>query len=266
MQLDGRVGLVTGASRGIGRATALALAERGAAVVVAARTVRPGGRLSGSLAETVADIVDAGGEAFSIACDLNDDSSVTDLAAAALAWKGHVDVLVNNAAYLGKATFHTLDELTLANWNRQLNVNVTAPLLLAQEIVPTMRKAGAGVIVNITSAAAELEEGDVPGISYGTTKAALNRLTMALARDLRPDHIAVFAVDPGYVRTEIAEQAAENGAWSIDINDAHLPAVSAAAIADLVERDLDEVSGRVWCAVGAGPPLMRHDGRDGLAS
>lgn len=117
------------------------------------------------------------------------------------------------------------------------------------------------MIANVTSSAADLIEGDVPGIAYGATKAALNRLTLALARDLRPDGISVFAVDPGYVRTEVAEQAATHPGWDIDIGEAHPPEVAARAIAELVERDGDEVSGRFWLAVRGQPPTLTHDGR-----
>jgi citronellol/citronellal dehydrogenase len=261
MQLEGRVALVTGASRGIGHEIALALAEHGASLVIAARTLEPGGRMAGSLSETATAIRAAGADVLAVTCDLNDVEHVDELAEAALAWKGHVDVLVNNAAFLGRATFHSVDELTLVNWQRQLNVNVTAPFLLVKALVPSMRAAGGGVIVNLTSNAGEPYEGIVPGIPYGATKAALNRLTIALARDLRDDGIAVFAVDPGHVRTEVAEQAAEHPGWEIDIEDAHTPAVAAVAVRELIERDADDVSARIFEAMTGRPPLMRHDGR-----
>lgn len=261
MHLNGSVALVTGASRGIGRAIALALAARGSSVVLAARTLEPGGRTAGSLHETADAIVASGGTALPVACDLDDVAHVEALARTALAWRGRLDVLVNNAAFLGRATFHGVDELTLASWQRQLNINVTAPLRLTQAIAPALRAAGTGAIVNITSSAADLYEGDVPGIAYGATKAALNRLTLALARDLRPDGIAVFAVDPGYVRTEVAEQAAGHPGWQIDIGDAHPPEVAAQVVADLIERDANDVTGRFWEAGRDGTPLLRHDGR-----
>ena len=261
MRLAGRVALVTGASRGVGRATALALGSRGAAVVLAARTLNPGGRLPGSLAETADALRAAGGHALPVACDLGDLDSVAGLAETALRWQGRVDVLVNNAAFLGKATFHQLEELSLVNWQRQVTVNVTAPLALSKALVPAMRANGGGVIANVTSRAADLAEGDVPGIAYGATKAALNRLTLALARDLRPDGISVFAIDPGYVRTEVAEQAAAHPGWDIDIGEAHPPEVAARAVTDLVERDGAEVSGRFWRAVRGQPPALTHDGR-----
>jgi NAD(P)-dependent dehydrogenase (short-subunit alcohol dehydrogenase family) len=120
-----------------------------------------------------------------------------------------------------------------------------------------MRKAGEGAVVNLTSGVAELLEGVVPGITYCATKAALNRLTLALARDLRPDHITVFAIDPGYVRTEIAEQAAP--ASNLNIDDAHPPEVPASVIAELLQRENSEVSGRIFGIV-QGRPVLRHDG------
>jgi NAD(P)-dependent dehydrogenase (short-subunit alcohol dehydrogenase family) len=261
VNLEGRVALVTGASRGIGSRTAVELASKGAAVVIAARTLEPGARTAGSLTETAQVIRAAGADVLTVACDLNQSHLVADLAAAALAWKGRVDVLVNNAAFLGRATFHSLDELTLQNWQRQLNVNVTAPLMLSKALAPGMRTAGAGVIVNVTSNAAEMYEGIVPGVPYGATKAALNRLTLAMARDLRPHGVSVFAVDPGHVRTEVSAKAAQHPGWHIDIDEAHPPAVAAAAIADLVGRDCSEVSGRIWGAVASGRPVLLHDGR-----
>jgi NAD(P)-dependent dehydrogenase (short-subunit alcohol dehydrogenase family) len=216
--------------------------------------------MAGSLHETADDIRARGTDALPITCDLDKLDHLADLATAALEWKGRVDVLVNNAAFLGRATFHSIDELSLANWQRQLNVNVSAPLFLTKALVPGMRERGEGVVVNITSAAGEFFEGDVPGIPYGPTKAALNRLTLALARDLRTDGIAVLAVDPGHVRTEIAEQAAQHPGWDIDIDDAHPPEVAAAAIADLIQRPIGEVSGHIWVVVNGHPPLLRHDG------
>lgn len=258
MQLEGRVALVTGASRGVGHATALALAKRGVALVLAARTLEPDPRIPGSLAETCTQIAALGGEALPVACNLSDINQVHELAAQALGWKGRVDLLVNNAAYLGKGTYASLDEITVSNWERQLTVNVTAPLLLTKAVVPEMQARGSGVIVNLTSGAAELRATELPGISYGATKAALNRLTIAMARDLLPDGIAVFAVEPGYVRTPIAEQTASMSGH--DIEEAHEPEVPAAIIVELVTRDADQVSGRIWYTIEGEPPLLKFDG------
>jgi NAD(P)-dependent dehydrogenase (short-subunit alcohol dehydrogenase family) len=256
VKLAGRVALVTGASRGVGLATAVELARRGADVVLAARSVEqaPAG-LSGTLADTAEEVRSVGREALMVAADLNDPDSTSQLAQAALEWKGRVDVLVNNAAFLGRAAYHSLDELELRNFQRQFNVNVTAPFILAKALVPAMRGAGGGVIVNVTSGAGLIGAYTTPGITYGATKAALNRLSTLLARDLEADGIAVFALDPGYTRTILAEQTAEQAGQ--DISEAHAPEVPARVIADLIEADASLTTGRVFKATeDRGPVLM----------
>lgn len=256
MKLAGRVALVTGASRGVGQATALELARRGADLVLAARSVdeAPAG-LSGTLAETADKVRSLGRDALMVGADLNDPDSTTHLAEAALEWKGRVDVLVNNAAFLGRAAYHSLDELELRNFQRQFNVNVTAPFILTKALVSAIREGGGGVIVNITSGAGLIGAYTTPGITYGATKAALNRLSTLLARDLEAEGIAVFAVDPGYTRTILAEQTAEQAGQ--DISEAHPPEVPARVTADLIEADPSLTTGRVFkAAAGRGPILM----------
>jgi NAD(P)-dependent dehydrogenase (short-subunit alcohol dehydrogenase family) len=256
MKVEGRVALVTGASRGVGRAIALELARRGADVILAARTVsEPIPEMPGTLAETASEVEALGREAHVVAADLTDPDAIQRLADAARAWRGRVDVLVNNAAFLGRAAYHDLDELSLKNFVRQLTVNVTAPFILAKALVPTMREHGGGVIANVTSGAGIIGEYTVPGIAYGSTKAALNRLTTLLARDLAPDHIAVFALDPGYTRTVLVEQTAEQA--GLDASEAHEPEVPAGVLADLVEASPEQSTGRIFkTVVGQGPVLM----------
>lgn len=258
MQLGGKVALVTGASRGVGQAIAYELAARGADLVLAARTVDQAVEaMPGTLAETAAHVETLGRRAHIVRADLTDTDSTTALAEAALGWQGRVDVLVNNAAFLGRAAYHSLDETSLANWTRQLTVNVTAPFLLAKMVVPTMRTNGGGVIANITSGAGLIGEYDVPGITYGTTKAALNRLSTLLARDLSADGIAVFAVDPGYTRTVLVEQTAATA--GLDASEAHDPSVPAALVADLVESDIGFSTGRVFKTVDGKGPIVTAD-------
>lgn len=258
MDLHDKVALVTGASRGVGRAIALELARRGAGVVVAARSVTESRSTPGTLAETVAMIEDAGGTATPVAVDLSDPDSIEQMAADARAWRGRVDVLVNNAAFMGRAAYHDLDRLDLKNWQRQVAVNLQAPFLTAKLLVPVMREGGGGVIANITSGAGIIHEYAVPGLAYGTTKAGLDRLTTLLARDLAGDSIAVFALDPSYTRTELVVQTAATA--GLDASDAHDPSVPAALLADLVEADPASTTGRVFRTVEGRGPIVMADG------
>jgi NAD(P)-dependent dehydrogenase (short-subunit alcohol dehydrogenase family) len=261
MKLDGTVALVTGASRGVGQATALELARRGADLVLAARTATdPIPTMPGTLAETADAVRALGRDALMVPTDLNDMAAVEELARVALAWKERVDVVVNNAAFLGRAAYHNLDELSFKNFERQFRVNVFAPFLLSQLLVPAMRAHGGGVIVNVTSGAAFIGEYTVPGITYGPTKAALNRLSTLLARDLQSDNIVVIAIDPGFTLTVLVEQTSEQA--GTDVSMAHPPEVPATAIADLVEADPAQTSGRVFKAVAGQRPHVTADSRD----
>ncbi|HZA77836.1 MAG TPA: SDR family oxidoreductase [Acidimicrobiales bacterium] len=261
MKLEGRVALVTGASRGVGRAIALELARRGADVILAARTVSesvPG--MPGTLSETAAEVQALGRQAHIVAADLTDTDSVQLLAEQALGWRGRVDVLVNNAAFLGRAAYHNLDELDLNNFVRQFTVNVTAPFILSKALVPTMRANGGGVIANVTSGAGIIGEYTVPGITYGSSKAALNRLTTLLARDLADDNIVVFALDPAYTRTVLVEQTAAQA--GLDASEAHEPEVPARLLADLVEAGAEVSTGRIFKTVEGKGPVLMADSRE----
>jgi NAD(P)-dependent dehydrogenase (short-subunit alcohol dehydrogenase family) len=258
MRLEGRVALVTGASRGVGQATALECARRGADVVLAARTLTdPVPNMPGTLTETADAVRALGADALLVPADLNDMAAVEQLADAALRWKQHVDLVVNNAVFFGRAAYHNLDELSFKNFERQFRVNVFAPFLLTQLLVPAMRTNGGGVIANITSGAGLIGEYNVPGITYGSTKAALNRLSTLLARDLERDNIAVFAIDPGFTLTVLVERTSEQA--GTDISTAHPPEVPALAIVDLVEADLIFTTGRVFKAEAGHHPYLMAD-------
>ena len=201
--MQGKVAIVTGASRGIGKAIALGFAREGVKVVAAARSeTAPNERLPGTIHETAAEIEKLGGECLAVRCDVTDEASIAAMVEATLERFGRIDILVNNAAI--DFPFPARD-MPLKRWEIVLKVNTTGPFLCAQAVLPTMIAQGGGSIVNITSnAGAERGSGTV-GYSaiYGVSKAALDRLTWALAAEEGVHNIAVNAVKPwGVVSTE----------------------------------------------------------------
>lgn len=201
--MHGKVAIVTGASRGIGKAIAIAFAREGAKVVVAARSeVQPHEKLPGTIGETVGEIEKLGGEAIAVRCDVTSEESVNTMVEATLEKWGRIDVLVNNAAI--DFPFPCA-EMPLKRWEIVLRVNTTGPFLCSKAVIPTMRKQGGGSIVNIASnAGAERGSGTV-GYSaiYAVSKAGLDRFTWALAAEEGKNNIAVNAVKPwGVVSTE----------------------------------------------------------------
>jgi len=201
--VQGKVAIVTGASRGIGKAVAIGFAKEGAKVVVAARTVEPRSeRLPGTIHETVEAIEKLGGQALAVQCDVTDETSVNAMVEAAIDRFGRIDVLVNNAAVDFPAS---VLEMPLKRWDLVIRVNTTGPFLCSKAVLPHMIAQGGGSIVNITSnAGAERGSGTVGySAAYGVSKAALDRFTWALAAEVGKYNIAVNAVKPwGVVDTE----------------------------------------------------------------
>jgi NAD(P)-dependent dehydrogenase (short-subunit alcohol dehydrogenase family) len=201
-ELEGRVALVTGASRGIGRAIATRFAAEGAAVVVSASRMGAHGELEGTLEDTVQAITAAGGKAAAVACNLLDRDARADLVANASEPFGPIDVLVNNAAM---ASFKALPSgVTTKTRDALYDLNVNVPVELLQQALPGMRERGSGWCLNITSRSAEQavppypDERDAALVigAYGASKAALNRYTQALAHELAPEQIFVNAMAP----------------------------------------------------------------------
>jgi NAD(P)-dependent dehydrogenase (short-subunit alcohol dehydrogenase family) len=185
--------LVTGATSGIGRATAIALAGSGIHVAVAGRDKARGD-------QTVAAIRAAGGTADFIQADLRDAASATALAGAAEAVLGHVDILVNNA---GSGAFGPTAGTTETAFDELVALNVKVPYFLVAALAPGMAGRGAGVIVNVSTMVAEF---GLDGMAlYGATKAALELLTKAWSAEFGPQGIRVNAVAPGPVSTEGTE-------------------------------------------------------------
>jgi NAD(P)-dependent dehydrogenase (short-subunit alcohol dehydrogenase family) len=198
--LDGRVALVTGASRGIGEAIARALAAAGAAVAVSARTVEEGDHiLPGSIASTVREIAGAGGSAVAIAADLARPDDRARLVEETVKQLGPVDVLVNNAAI---TYFEPVEAFSPGHYDTMFAVQVRAPFELAQLVVPGMRERGRGWILNISSAAGRHPQGPPyrrgmrGGTVYGMCKAALERFSTGLASEVHRDGIAVNCLAP----------------------------------------------------------------------
>jgi citronellol/citronellal dehydrogenase len=199
VKLQDRVAIVTGASRGIGKGIARAYAEEGARVVVVARTEEEGGRLPGTIHQTVAEIREAGGEALAVKCDVTDDEQVRAMVQMTMDAYGRIDVLVNNAAI-------TLRPLIKDTEPRHflliLRVNLFGPLLTCKYVVPIMEAQRRGSIINVTSGAAGSRGPDLGGAPYAITKSGLNQLSMSLAQEVRESGIAVNSLDPGGVITE----------------------------------------------------------------
>ena len=189
--MEKRVAIVTGASSGIGEATARHLAARGLhAILVARRQER--------LEELAAEIGAAGGQATALESDLAAAGAPAELVGAVVDRCGRLDVIVNNAASF---RLKPVEEFTLDEFDDHVAVNVRAPYFLVQAALPALRASPAAVVVNVSSAAAVMyRRGQTV---YGLTKSAIEHLTMNLAAELAPDRIRVVGVRPGPVATEI---------------------------------------------------------------
>ncbi len=209
--LKGRVALVTGASRGIGRAIAMRFAAEGASVVLSASRLGVHGKLQGTLEAAVSEIQVSGGEAAAVTAELGDAVARADLVKRASQAFGPIDIVVNNA---GASRMRLPSEATTEERSFMYELNLNAPIDLAQQAIPDMKRRGEGWILNISSASAQqptLPYRDSKQSAwiigpYGATKAALERYTVALAHEMAEHDIFVNAMAPvAIVMTQAAD-------------------------------------------------------------
>lgn len=195
MLLKGKTAFITGGGRGIGRGIALAFAQQGCNVAVAARTEM-------EVRETAQLVEAEGRKTLAIRCDVADPKSVNAAIEVTLATFGQIDILVNNAGYAHFKPFH---ELSAEEWKRTLDVNLTGPFLCIQAVLPSMMARRSGRIINISSVA-----GLKPLLhqsAYCASKHGLNGLSKVLALELREYGVGVHSICPGGVDTRLARDA-----------------------------------------------------------
>jgi 3-oxoacyl-[acyl-carrier protein] reductase len=237
LSLQGKTALVTGASQGIGRACAVALAKAGARVGLAARNET-------KLNEAAAEIATLGGAAAVFALDLSSEESIKACAKAAIAHFGSIEILVNNAGI-------TRDTLVLrmkrADWDDVIQTNLTGAFLMTQALLSPMLKARWGRIINISSVVGET--GQAGQANYAASKAGLIGLTKSLARELASRNITANAVAPGYIETAMTavldEKQREAMLAHIPLGRAGTDADIANAVRFLASDDAAYITGHV---------------------
>lgn len=199
-KLDGKVALVTGASSGIGEATAIALAAAGAKVAVVARR-------ADRLSELVQRISDNGGQALPIVADVADDTQARDMVLKANAEFGRVDILVNNAGVMLNGP---IDAADTEDWRRMINTNVLGLMYATHAALPIMKAQGQGHIVNISSVAGRTAQAG-SGV-YNATKWGVGAFSEALRQEVYKDKIRVTIIEPGAVATELTNHITNSAA------------------------------------------------------
>ncbi len=199
MKLEGKVAIVTGGSRGIGKQICLDFAREGAAVVVVARTEKEGGRLPGTIHQTVEEIEAIGGRALAVRTDIRMDAEVEQMAQRALGAFGRIDILVNDAAANMNAT---VADLPIKRWDLMMNVNLRGTFICTKAVLPTMMKQKSGNIIAMTSVAAKRMA--PPGeVCYSITKSGIELFCWGLAKEVKDYNIAVNDLYPtGGVTTD----------------------------------------------------------------
>lgn len=241
MRLDGKVAIVTGAGRGIGRATALALAGEGCSLVLAART-RP------EIEAVAAEVARLGRQALPLEADVTREADVARVAERTLERFGRVDVLVSNAGF--SIPFKDVVDLTLPEWNRILQVNLTGVFLCARAVLPAMIRQRSGKIINIGSLSSFV---GFPGNSaYGASKAGLIMFTRCLAAEVKRHGIDVNAVCPSGTDTRLLEEIGLKKGRTNLIR----PEEIASVVLFLATADASAITGTAIEAYGLSNPLF----------
>ncbi|MGJ8693808.1 MAG: SDR family NAD(P)-dependent oxidoreductase [Thalassotalea sp.] len=242
--LAGKTALVTGASRGLGQAIAIALANAGAEVICCSS--KPGGT-----AATEALINDAGGKAYGLAADLADESAIEKLYQAAIVINGQIDVLVNNGGTIARYPAH---EFPMAEFKKVIDVNVNALFQLSQLVGNDMLKRKSGKIINIASMLSY--SGGITVPAYTASKHAVAGVTKALANEWAASNIQVNAIAPGYFRTDNTQALQDNPERSTDIEkripagEWGLPKQLAGSVVFLASEASDYVNGHILAVDG----------------
>jgi citronellol/citronellal dehydrogenase len=215
MELKGKIAIVTGASRGLGKAMAIELASAGALVVVAARTEEGGqSSLPGTIHETVREIEKLRGKAIAVRFDITKEQDVVNLVEQVNAQCGPADILINNA---GISVPKSLMELPVKQWDLLMQVNVRGTFLCTKAVLPQMVKRRSGNIINLSSVLAQTITMKY-SLAYGVTKAAIERFTLGLAEEVKEYNIAVNALSPDFTVTEavkIFRPDADTSGWQL---------------------------------------------------
>jgi len=247
--LAGKVALVTGASRGVGKGVALGLGEAGATVYLTGRTVEEGqaaSLLPGTLQAAAEQVTHLGGQGVAVRCDHTRDEETARVFEQIRAEQGRLDILVNNVwggyEHFSDGTQFWLEkgfwDMPLARWDKMFDAGVRAHFACSALAAPLMIAQRCGLIVNISFFAAQKE---TMGVAYSAAKAACDQMARAMAHELRPHNVAALALYPGLVRTESVLKSAE--------------------FFDLSNSESPQFSGRAVAALACDPGLMNKSGQ-----
>lgn len=247
MKLDGKVAVVTGASRGIGKGIARELGRAGATVVVTGRSVEPGHRLGGTIGETARLVDELGGHGIARQVDHSDDQQVGALIRGVYDELGRIDLLVNNVFHVpeartpGEQPFGPFWQAPLWTWDAMIAVGLRSHYVASWFAAPYMVKARSGLIVNISSWGGKHFFGSV---AYCVGKTGVDRLAATMAENLRDHQVAAVSLYPGTVRTErMLEAATKHKSF------------------DLTQAESPELTGKAVVALAADPQVMQHTGK-----